>query len=172
MKGSTIKLSQASTTAQTSGSGQGGTITVNAESLSLEKGAQLNTMTSSAAQDAGAGGVISLNAKTISLDTKAITTAATEGAGIGGTIQVSTDTLTIKGGSQLSTAASGTGNAGNIQINTAASRDLTIGFDADKPQDPGPGSAINAKTTAGGAGGLISLGSSSKALTKIGRAHV
>ena len=104
-RGSSIFLDQGiKATTETSGSGQGGTINVNADSLNLNNQAQINTNASSS----GNGGRITLNAPTLTLNNSAVVTARTTGSGPGGTVQLQGNTIILDGGSQVS-AESGDG---------------------------------------------------------------
>ncbi len=108
--------SNANTTVGSNGVGKGGNIQVNARSLFLTKGGQLN------ANNFGQGyaGNVTINAQdTVALDSvggNGIDSGVqTLGVGNGGDIQVSTGTLSLTNGGKLSSFAQG--NAGNITIN-------------------------------------------------------
>jgi large exoprotein involved in heme utilization and adhesion len=161
----------------TQGTGAGGNIFVNANSVTLQNGGTLSATTSGT----GNGGEIQINAGTINLlgfasintlsflgdgsagnialkATQQITTTdsflnsdAVEGTGGGGTILLSSPSIIVNGG-VLSTSTTGTGDAGNIllegqQINLGAS-----------PSAPAQGADLFASTSGSGHGGTISLG--------------
>lgn len=96
--------------------GAGGTLTINAASLSVTNGAQLEALTESS-EDAGK---IFVNANSIRLfgeDTGLFSNAAEGSSGDGGLIEVTGNALILKDGAQISTDTAGTGDAGNTVIN-------------------------------------------------------
>ncbi|MEQ9358121.1 two-partner secretion domain-containing protein [Coleofasciculus chthonoplastes] len=96
--------------------GGGGTLTINAASLSVTNGAQLEALTESS-EDAGK---IFINANSIRLfgeDTGLFSNAAEGSSGNGGVIEVTGNTLILKDGAQISTDTVGTGDAGDTIIN-------------------------------------------------------
>lgn len=96
--------------------GAGGTLTINAASLSVTNGAQLEALTESS-EDAGK---IFINANSIRLfgeDTGLFSNAAEGSSGDGGLIEVTGNTLILKDGAQISTDTVGTGDAGDTIIN-------------------------------------------------------
>ncbi|MEQ8468348.1 two-partner secretion domain-containing protein [Coleofasciculus sp. E1-EBD-02] len=96
--------------------GAGGTLTINAASLSVTNGAQLEALTESS-EDAGK---IFINANSIRLfgeDTGLFSNAVAGSSGDGGLIQVEGNALILKDGAQISTDTTGTGDAGNTIIN-------------------------------------------------------
>jgi filamentous hemagglutinin family protein len=96
--------------------GGGGTLTINAASLSVTNGAQLEALTESS-EDAGK---IFINANSIRLfgeDTGLFSNAAEGSSGNSGVIEVTGNTLILKDGAQISTDTVGTGDAGDTIIN-------------------------------------------------------
>jgi len=96
--------------------GGGGTLTINAASLSVRNGAQLEALTESS-QDAGK---IFVNANSIQLfgeDTGVFSNAAEGSSGNGGLIEITGNALILKDGAQISTDTAGSGNAGNTVVN-------------------------------------------------------
>jgi len=96
--------------------GGGGTLTINAASLSVTNGAQLEAVTESS-EDAGK---IFINANSIRLfgeDTGLFSNAAEGSSGDGGLIEITGNALILKDGAQISTDTAGTGDAGNTIIN-------------------------------------------------------
>ncbi|MEQ8998367.1 MAG: filamentous hemagglutinin N-terminal domain-containing protein [Coleofasciculus sp. B1-GNL1-01] len=96
--------------------GGGGTLTINAASLSVRNGAQLEALTESS-QDAGK---IFVNANSIQLfgeDTGVFSNAAEGSSGNGGLVEITGNALILKDGAQISTDTAGSGNAGNTVVN-------------------------------------------------------
>jgi filamentous hemagglutinin family protein len=177
LKGTSINLDSSTFTVITSGSGSGGSISVDSsKSINLSNGAKINAQTEITTANKGITGVagnISLSAENVSLQGKSMITAETETSGEGGIIALDSTTLNLAGGSQLTTEAtnSSTSKAGNIYLNNPTDininpftpRDLTISF-SDKD------SLINAQTASqgikdAGKGGDIKIGTATKALT-------
>jgi large exoprotein involved in heme utilization and adhesion len=125
--------------------GGGGTLTINAASLSVTNGAQLEALTESS-EDAGK---IFINANSIRLfgeDTGLFSNAAEGSSGDGGLIEVTGNALILKDGAQISTDTAGTGDAGNTIINvdnviTIMGEDTGI-FSSTTPESTGNSGSI------------------------------
>lgn len=106
----------------TQGTGQGGNISVRANSVSIANGGALSAKTSGTVPTA-TGGSIFVNANTVSLSSGGTMTASSTGAGAAGNITVQglaspSNSVIIDGsGSGILTTAEGTGAGGNISIN-------------------------------------------------------
>jgi filamentous hemagglutinin family protein len=127
LKGASVSIWNATATTQTSGGGDGGLLSVDAQTLSLRGSSKLSTQTSST----GKGGSISIQntgadtpTLTVNLNTtgSSLTTTsssqATTGGGVGGNITIgSTDKiLNVSGPGQISATTSGSGNGGNLSL--------------------------------------------------------
>lgn len=100
--------------------GSGGMIAVDAGSMRLREGAQIQTSTFGS----GNAGSLSVSAQTIELmggrsqnATGFAATVETGARGNGGTLTVSTKTLRVFEGAQLQTRTAGSGDAGNLTVN-------------------------------------------------------
>ncbi|MBP5971504.1 filamentous hemagglutinin N-terminal domain-containing protein [Brasilonema sp. CT11] len=111
---------------ESGGVGNGGNININAASLSLKDGAQLQTLVRGASnnQPAGTGdaGKININAVSVSLNNGAALFTSTYGQGNAGDIAVRADnSVELVNANILSNVESGgIGNGGNININAAS----------------------------------------------------
>ncbi|MBR8840951.1 MAG: filamentous hemagglutinin N-terminal domain-containing protein, partial [Stigonema ocellatum SAG 48.90 = DSM 106950] len=111
--------------------GQGGNVSISADSLSVTNGAQLNASTLG---QGNAGNVIINAAKSVSLDGSGSTIFSNVGAvnntqnnivkGNGGNTQITTDQLFLSNGAQLVASTLGQGNAGNVIVNASKSVSL------------------------------------------------
>jgi filamentous hemagglutinin family protein len=111
--GSTGDPSGAFSTVRTRAVGNGGTIDMKTESLSLTNGAQLSTSTSGAGD---AGGIFIQEADSVLLSNSSISTAVDSGAvGQGGTIDIQAKNLSLIDNAQVS-ATTISGNGGNIRL--------------------------------------------------------
>jgi filamentous hemagglutinin family protein len=179
--------------AENKGSGKGGDINLTGPSITIEKGARINTQTTITTEDifskdnsgnilkdssgnpiitiaankgvTGDAGNINLSANNVSLKDNSLITTETQTTGKGGLISVDSNNLNLVGGSQLSTAATATSTskAGDINLNASTPRELSISFSGD-------GSIINAQTVSqakgeDGRGGDIKIGTASKTLS-------
>jgi filamentous hemagglutinin family protein len=114
-------------TVERGGVGKGGNIHINAATLSLIDGAQLQTITrgASATQPAGRGDAGNVNVKvTGSVDitgrNSAIFSSVETGTqGNGGNITIDSGSFSLRDGAQLTALTSGQGNAGIIKVNAA-----------------------------------------------------
>ncbi|MDJ0799506.1 MAG: filamentous hemagglutinin N-terminal domain-containing protein [Calothrix sp. MO_167.B12] len=103
--------------------GQGGDITVEAQTLRVADNARINT----SVLGTGKGGVIQVTAKDIELRNSGsgLFSFVVPGAqGVGGDLQITTDNLKIFDGAGIVTAIGGSGRAGNITINATKSVEL------------------------------------------------
>lgn len=110
-----------------SGSGHGGGITVNAGSLKLINGSQINVDTS----DTSAGGTMLVTASSINIQSSSALSAASDGQGQGGQITIMANALTLDG--QQANGAPGFAGifAGNFfgVVGNARGGDIVIGPD-------------------------------------------
>jgi filamentous hemagglutinin family protein len=110
---SDVRLANGQIQALTMGRGDGGAITVQADTLTLTQGARISSSTRSE----GRGGRVTIAASQVSLDNGRISaTAAESGSGTGGEIAVQADTLTLTRGASIDVSTSGAGGGGRITI--------------------------------------------------------
>jgi filamentous hemagglutinin family protein len=95
------------------GANNGGDILINANSLTLSAGAEINTGV--LATEQGSAGNIAIDADSISITDNASIAANTQGQGNAGNISINADSISIAG-ALISTGTRGQGNAGNIAI--------------------------------------------------------
>ncbi|MDF5734558.1 MAG: filamentous hemagglutinin N-terminal domain-containing protein [Nostoc sp. S13] len=100
---------------QAGGVGKAGNIDINATSLSLTDGAQLQALT----YGQGNAGNVTVNAKNaVSLaDADIFTTVQAGGVGNGGNIDINATSLSLTDGAKLLASTYGQGNAGNVTVN-------------------------------------------------------
>lgn len=99
----------------TQGTGAGGNITVNANTVTVQNGGRLSAATSGT--DTAPGGTIMVNANHVHMNNGGLITASTTGAGVGGSIEIqATHTMAMTGGSSINADSAGTAEAGSIQI--------------------------------------------------------
>jgi large exoprotein involved in heme utilization and adhesion len=110
---------------ETKGTGAGGSILLNAHSVTLQNSGKLSA-TTSGTETTAIGGIITVNADTVSLTTGGTMTAASTGAGAAGNVTIQgvqgpaspAQSVLIEGaGSGISTDTHGTGAGGNIFVN-------------------------------------------------------
>ncbi|MDZ8092227.1 MAG: filamentous hemagglutinin N-terminal domain-containing protein [Nostoc sp. DedQUE05] len=116
-------------TVSAGGVGKGGNININATTLSLTDGAQLQTVTrgASATQPAGQGnagnvnilvtGAVDIAGKKNGFTSAILSNVETGTDGNGGSITIDAGDFSLSDGARLSASTSGVGNAGNIRIN-------------------------------------------------------
>jgi len=127
----------------THGTGAGGNILVDANSVTLQNDGSLSAATSGAAASA-TGGTITVNANKIQVNSGGLITAGTTGAGSGGSVNInSSNTFSSNTGSVSSTASQA--NGGNINIAAGDSVTLTNG------------ASISASSTGSGNAGSINI---------------
>jgi filamentous hemagglutinin family protein len=158
------------TTVEVGGVGKGGNIDINAATLSLTDGGQLQTATRKASgnQPAGRGDAGNINIKvTGAVDIAGekngfgsgiISRVETGTVGHGGNITIDADGISLLDGAQLVASTSGQGNAGNISIN--AKDAVTV---SGINQESGFSSALFTRTnsTSAGIGGDITVNTNS-----------
>ncbi|MFN6486651.1 MULTISPECIES: filamentous hemagglutinin N-terminal domain-containing protein [unclassified Nostoc] len=111
--------------------GQGGNININAATLSLIDGAQLQTITrgASATQPAGQGdagnvnvnvtGAVNIAGEKNGLSSAIASSVETGTQGNGGNITIDSGSFSLRDGAELQASTSGQGNAGAIKVNAA-----------------------------------------------------
>jgi large exoprotein involved in heme utilization and adhesion len=125
----------------TQGTGAGGNIFVNANSVTLQNGGTLSAATSGTAPSA-TGGTITVDANQVQLNSGGLITASTTGAGAGGSIMIAAgSTFASNAGTVSSTAAQAQGG----DINITAGQSVTLNN----------GSLITASSTGHGDAGNI-----------------
>ena len=160
----------------TQGTGPGGSILVNANSVTLQNSGILSAETSGSSPSA-TGGRITVDANQVQVNSGGIITAATTGAGAGGSVNVNVgstfssnagtvssmatqatggdinmaagQSVTLTNGASISASSTGAGNAGNIQINAGnqfAMTDSSVTTEAHQAS----GGAIKITTTPNG----------------------
>lgn len=105
-------LNGAQISARNDGTGNGGSIQINASSINLDAKGSITASTVS-----GEGGDIFLRSRELQLGNSSSITATASGSGNGGSINLDTNLLTLTQGSKI-TADAFRGNGGNININT------------------------------------------------------
>jgi large exoprotein involved in heme utilization and adhesion len=132
----------------------GGKIDITAKSLSLDNGARITT---EAFQDGDAGNINISTSDIVSLDSdSSIDSSSGSGKGNAGNIGISSRTLSLAGGAQISSSTFGKGDAGNITVNATDNISLN-----------GKGSAILSQVEEGaeGNGGQVKIDTGSLNLT-------
>lgn len=142
---------------QGTGSGDGGTITIVADSIALIDGGRIT----SNARGSGGGGTITVTARRIDMaqgseevQTGIGSRANPGSSGSGGTITVTADSIGIASGARITTSTAGAGNAGTIRVTAN-----TIRLDGSgQPAGSLTGIASSAESTdTAGAGGAITI---------------
>jgi large exoprotein involved in heme utilization and adhesion len=109
----------------TQGTGAGGNIFINANSVTLQNGGKLSAATSGTAAST-TGGTITVNGNQVQLTSGALITASTTGAGAGGSVNINAaSTFASNAGTVTSSASQATG--GDINITTGGSVTLDNG---------------------------------------------
>lgn len=144
-------------TSQGTGSGDGGTITIKADSIALIDGGRIT----SNARGTGNGGTITVTARTIEMaqgsedvQTGIGSRANPGSSGDGGTITVNAGNLSIASGARITTSTAGAGSAGTIRVTAD-----TIRLDGTgQPAGSITGIASSAESSdTAGAGGAITV---------------
>ena len=158
--------------AENKGSGKGGDINLTGPSITLEKGARINTQTTITNEDifskdnsgnilkdnsgnpiiiiaankgvTGDVGNINLSANNVSLKDNSLITTETQTTGKGGLISVDSNNLNLVDGSQLVATTTGAGNGGSINLST-------------KSLQLGDNSKISSSASGSGKGGAITV---------------
>ncbi|OUC11696.1 MAG: filamentous hemagglutinin [Alkalinema sp. CACIAM 70d] len=138
-------------------SGQGGSITITTQNLSVLAGANV----AARPYGTGNGGDLTVKADTIQVSTEgapqgnyfSLLSAATFGSGNAGNLTIDTRTLSVAGGGRVSASSIILGNAGNLTINASESIDVTGVRDSANPSYIGtavrPVSNPNSKAISG-----------------------
>ncbi len=150
------------TTVEAGGVGKGGNININAATLSLKDGGQLNTFTreATATQPAGRGNAGNVNVKVSGpVDIAGEKNGSFSGiaslvepgtVGNGGNITIDSGSFSLRDGALLTASTFGQGNAGTIEVNAAAN--VTI---SGKTSDFISGLYVNSQSPTGTAGDII-----------------
>ncbi|MEW6245597.1 MAG: filamentous hemagglutinin N-terminal domain-containing protein [Nitrospirota bacterium] len=133
----------------TEGSGAGGSISLFANSVTVQNGGKVSAATSGSATSA-TGGTITVEGSQVQLDTGAVVTAETSGPADAGNILIKADTFSMTGGATVTANSTGSGAAGTVTIEGTASPAQSIVID-------GTGSGIFTTTSGTGAGGDMDL---------------
>jgi large exoprotein involved in heme utilization and adhesion len=132
----------------TDGTGAGGNIVVNANSVTLQNGGTLSASTSGSVSEA-TGGTITVNANQVQLNSGGLITASTTGAGVGGSITIGAGgTFASNAGTVSSTATQATGG----DVNLVAGQSVTLS----------KGASISASSTGAGNAGAITINAGNK----------
>src|SRR6185437_6913454 len=132
----------------TKGSGSGGNISVNANSITLQKDGMLSAETSGTAASA-IGGTITVNSNQVQLESGGSITANSAGAADAGNIDVSaTNGLTMQNGSSITTrvvlnATGSTARGGDITVTTSPTATVNIQDSTISASVPGSGDGGN-----------------------------
>ena len=148
-------------TVDTGGVGKGGNININAATLSLKDGAQLQTLTREASSlPAGRGDAGNVNVKvtgTVDIagekngfQSGIISRVETGTQGNGGNITIDSGSFSLREGARLEASTLGQGNAGTIKVNAA--QDVTI---SGKSSNYNSGLYVNSQSPTGTAGDII-----------------
>jgi filamentous hemagglutinin family protein len=149
-----------------SGVGQGGTLTLNAGSLSVTNGAQLDSSTFGQG-DAGNVSITVREAATFDgvgsngRSSSAGSEVGTSGVGQGGTLTLEAGFLSVTNGATLSSSTSGQGNAGNVSIRVRES----ARFDGVGSNGRSSGAGSQVRRNAVGQGGTLTLEAGSLSVT-------
>ena len=131
----------------TQGTGAGGNVFVDADSVTLQNGGTLSAKTSGT-ESTATGGSITVNATNqVMMAGGASITASSTGPGNAGNVTISGDSLTIASGGRIEASTSGAGDGGSIAITTTG--DVTV---TDLSADGQVRSGIFAKTQSAGGG--------------------
>lgn len=149
--GELLISSNGAITSSTSGSGEGGIVSVSVAGLLSIDGSSANsafpTGITSQSQGGGNAGSVTVNAGQLSITSNGSISSNTSGVGNGGDVELTAGTIILSGAGSLITAQStGTGAAGSIAV-TAGAVDLLDG-----------GSISTAAATANGGNILLSVG--------------
>jgi filamentous hemagglutinin family protein len=141
------------TSTQKDSTGNGGTIELKANNLTLADRGIISAQT----DNPGDGGKISLNINNLVVEDNAKITATTSTIGNAGSITINTNNLNLNNKGEILATTSGQGNAGDIIIN--ALRSLSLNDNAQ----------ISAGTFAGGKGGNIDISTRELVVTNRGK---
>jgi large exoprotein involved in heme utilization and adhesion len=128
--------------------GNGGKITIDTGSLSIQAGANIATVTTGQ----GNAGNVTIKASNNIVLNSADIVSTMEGVGNGGNIAIATNSLTLSNGATLSASTFGIGNAGNVTVDTTNNISLV---------DKNTSVFTSVETGAIGTGGRIAISSGS-----------
>lgn len=140
--------------ADTEGTGVGGTINLAARILTIQNSGTISASTTGTDPRAIGGSILLNLTDHVTLTNDASITASTSGPGNAGNILVRTNGVAISGGSNITASSTGTGNAGTVRIQGLQSPAHSLLIDGVK-------SGIFTKTGNTGAGGDITVSSNS-----------
>ncbi len=151
----------------TQGTGAGGNIFVDANSVTLQNGGVLSAATTGTAPSA-TGGSITVNGQQVALNSQALITADTNGIAPAGVVEINTGSLAVNGGSQI---RSSSGAEESLAASLTAAPTLTggtitidgrtgTGSQADSVSIDGTGSGIFTQSTGNRPGGDINIAAS------------
>ncbi|MBW4508820.1 MAG: filamentous hemagglutinin N-terminal domain-containing protein [Scytonematopsis contorta HA4267-MV1] len=141
------------TSTQKNSTGNGGTIELKANTLTIADRGTISAQT----DNPGDGGKISLNTNNLVVEDNAKITVTTSTIGNAGSITINTNNLNLNNKGEILATTSGQGNAGDIIIN--ALRSLSLNDNAQ----------ISAGTSAGGKGGNIDISTRELVVTNGGK---
>ncbi len=130
----------------------GGTITIDADTLTMEEGARISVFNSGS----GTTGSLDIDVATLTMDFARIE-GTTRGDGNGGSLMIIADTIQMENSSDIISLTEAGGDGGNISIVAAG------------PVDILSGSALNASTSGTGDGGVITIHAQSVRLDSLGQ---
>jgi filamentous hemagglutinin family protein len=115
----------------TTGTEQGGNVTVNANAVNLagigQSGRQSSLFSSASVNTTGNGGNITVNTQSLKLQDGALIIGVGNSTGDTGAIAVNTDSLSIFDNALIQTVALGRGNSSDIQVNARGDVDIDAG---------------------------------------------
>ncbi len=137
--------SDSSIYAGTTGSGQGGTVLMETDSLSFSDKGKIDSESLSTESDAGAAGDIRITAENISLRNQSVITANTKGPGSAGSIVIEAGRIGLQSESEISSASTlekAGGDAGTITLRLRDSLSLSNSAITTEAQDAGKGQIV------------------------------
>ncbi len=144
LRAETIELSDSQITARTWGSGQGGSVQLQATERVVLNNSRVGMETESTAANAGKGGSLRITAPSITLADEAQIAAGTKGSGQGGSVQLQATEQVMLNNSRIDIETADAGKGGSLEI---AAPSITL---ADEVR-------ITAETLGSGQGGSIQL---------------
>ena len=146
----------------TEGTGAGGTINLSARALTIQNGGTISASTTGTDTLATGGSVIIKATDQVTMTNGASITASSTGPGNAGSILVKANGIAVSGGATITASSTGAGKAGTVTIQDLNSPVQSFLID-------GNGSGVFTNTTKSGAGGDITVSSSSIQLRNNGR---
>ncbi len=128
--------------AGTKDAGQGGTVLLETDTLSLSDKGKIDSESLSMETDSGTAGDIRITAKDVSLREQSVMTANTQGPGSAGSIIIDTDRLVLNSESAISSASTSEnagGDAGTINVRAADAVSLSHSKITTQAEDAGKG---------------------------------